>query len=165
MERVQFFPFKQIEEKANAAFDLHQLQLQKLLPFAEIQHIGSTSIPGAITKGDLDIAILVTQAEFSQAENVLAQHYERNTGSTRTNQFSSFKDDRANPPLGLQLIVKESEFDIFCLFRDYLRQNPSLLEQYNELKRLHDNKMMDNYRERKAEFIERVLELARKSRT
>ena len=33
--------------------------LRPLLPTAEIEHIGATAIPGALTKGDLDVMVRV----------------------------------------------------------------------------------------------------------
>lgn len=161
MEYVTFVEQATIAEVADAAFEQHKARLLELLPYADIQHIGSTAIPGALTKGDLDLQVRVLQAEFPDAEACLAQIYERNTGSIRTASFASFKDDHADPPLGIQLSVKGSELDDFCAFRDFIVAHPGYLEEFNQLKRSAQGLTMDDYREHKGRFVEKILELAK----
>jgi GrpB-like predicted nucleotidyltransferase (UPF0157 family) len=163
MEQVVFIAEALIREQAAAAFERYQARLLALLPQAEIQHIGSTAIPGALTKGDLDIVVRVSQTEFDAAEAALATHYERNTGSTRTASFASFKDDSADPPLGIQLVVRGSALDDFCAFRDFLATHPAYLTEYNQLKQAAHGQAMDTYREQKSRFVERILRLAKES--
>ena len=151
-----------IREHAAAAFEQHQARLLALLPDAEIQHIGSTALPGALTKGDLDIVVRVSQADFDTAAATLAAHYERNTGSTRTASFASFKDDHADPPLGIQLVVRGSDLDDFCTFRDFLAAHPEYLAAYNRLKRAAHGQPMERYREQKSRFVEQMLRLAQR---
>ncbi|CAM3485341.1 hypothetical protein PAMA111031_04255 [Paraphotobacterium marinum] len=38
-------------------FEKYKNKIQSILPKAKIEHIGSSSIPNAISKGDLDILI------------------------------------------------------------------------------------------------------------
>ena len=97
-------------------------------------------------------------ANFPGADAVLAQHYERNTGSTHDDVFASFKDDRADPPLGIQPTCDKKVPDEFLLFREALLRDPSLLSAYNELKRAHEGSSMQAYRRQKGTFIRRVLD-------
>jgi GrpB-like predicted nucleotidyltransferase (UPF0157 family) len=160
MDYVHFVEPSAIETLAAAAFERHKARLQGLLPDADIQHIGSTAIPGALTKGDLDIQVRVEQEQFAAAETLLAQVYERNTGSIRNQSFASFKDDNADPPLGIQLSVKGGELDDFYIFRDYLIAHPRYIREFNDLKRSAQGLAMDEYRERKGRFVEKILKLA-----
>ncbi len=135
-------------------------QLRTLLPRAQIAHVGSTSIPGCLTKGDLDLAIRVEQKDFEAAEFVLDSMFDRNEGSYKSPSFASFRKD-TTPSLGIQLVVAQSELDVFVRFRDMLRSDQNLLEQYNALKLNCQNASMQDYRIAKSEFIQLVLNWAR----
>ena len=50
-----------------SAFNSYQKDISTLLPFAKIEHIGSSAIPNAISKGDLDIYIEVMSEQFEFA--------------------------------------------------------------------------------------------------
>ena len=130
-ERVNFVTEDSIRALTNAAFETHRRRLKSLLPEAEIQHVGSTAVPGSLTKGDLDIQLRVPAAKFHAADAALARYYERNVASTHSSTFSSFKDDRTNPPLGLQLTVIGGPEDKFCLLRDHLLAHPDANRSYN----------------------------------
>lgn len=134
-----------------------QREIARLLPDADIQHVGATAIPGAQTKGDLDINVRVASPAFSAADGLLALRFERNAGSLHTATLSSFRDDRADPPLGVQLTARGSIDDCFIAFRDGLRADLKLLAAYNALKRASDGMAMAEYRAQKSAFVERVL--------
>ena len=124
---------------------------------AEIRHIGATAVPGCLTKGDLDIVIRVAAEDFRQTEAVLASRFARNSGSVRTDTFSAFEDKSRAPDLGVQLTVIGGPFDVFHRFVEALLLSPRLVEDYNALKRAHDNGDMAVYRAAKDAFIARVL--------
>jgi GrpB-like predicted nucleotidyltransferase (UPF0157 family) len=157
VETVTFVPEIVLRRNIAAAFAIHKAQLSRWLPFAEIEHIGSTAIPGALTKGDLDVLVRVVAGEFRVAEEALAGLFARNEGTARTESFASFKDEAAHPPVGIQLVVRGSEWDLFSRFRDALNHDRRLVEEYNRLKEQFQNQSMDAYRSGKEQFIERVL--------
>jgi GrpB-like predicted nucleotidyltransferase (UPF0157 family) len=157
MEHVYFLPYEQVRESAEAAFDRHRAALSLLLPFAQIEHIGGTTLPGVRTKGDLDIQVRVDAAHFDEADRLLSTKFERNEGSTRTSTFSSFKDDNLPVPLGIQLSVIGSEYDDFLRGRELLLASPELAAEYDALKARFESKSMDEYREAKSAFFERIL--------
>jgi GrpB-like predicted nucleotidyltransferase (UPF0157 family) len=158
LNSVTFVPEAIIRSPVDVAFALHHDELSGRLPSAEIHHVGSTAVPGSLTKGDLDIQVCVSSAQFGHADCILSAHYRRNVASTHTETFSSFKDDNADPPLGIQLTVTGSPDDIFCTLRDYLIQHADVNEQYNELKRQFEGAAMDDYRAAKSTFLESLLE-------
>lgn len=144
--------------RAAAAFELLRTRLVALLPAgADIEHVGATAVPGCLTKGDLDICVRVDGDAFGAADAALAAQFARNTGSVRTDAFSAFADDTADPPLGIQLVARGGELDDFVRFRDALRADPSLVAAYNNLKFASDGRPMDDYRAMKAAFVVKVL--------
>lgn len=133
-----------------AEWESARASLEGLLPSGvEIHHVGATSVPGCLTKGDLDVCVRTPPSLFSVCDDALASRYPRNEGSDRTPVFSSF----AQGNLGIQLVVRGSELDTFLAFRDLLRADPALLEVYNALKLVWDGRPMDAYRDAKGEFI------------
>jgi GrpB-like predicted nucleotidyltransferase (UPF0157 family) len=145
-------PVKQ--EDITAAYADASSFLRHLLPAeAEIHHVGSTSIPGSITKGDVDICVRVPPFLFALCDQELAKHYPRNNGSPHTDAFASFSKGN----MGIQLVVAGSDLDVFLAFRDMLAANPALLAQYNTLKQACEGDPVPVYREKKAAFIESLL--------
>jgi GrpB-like predicted nucleotidyltransferase (UPF0157 family) len=160
MEIVKFIETGEILDIAEKAYCHNRTRILELLPKADIQHVGSTSIPGSITKGDLDIQVRVSSEDFNYAVKVLSTLYELNEGSTRTDFFTAFKDDSAIPPLGVQLTVVKSELDIFWKFREVLLANEQYRGEYDELKKHYNGREMDNYRRAKDEFFRKLMDSA-----
>ncbi|HEX5752897.1 MAG TPA: GrpB family protein [Archangium sp.] len=159
MGNVRFYSYELVRERTEEAFREHHARLFSLLPYADIQHVGSTAIPGARTKGDLDIQVRVPPERFAEAEAVLAERYARNEGSERTPGFSSFKDDTLEVPLGIQLTAMGGSHDFFSRVRDVLRADAKLLAEYDALKARWEGRPMDAYREEKGAFFEKLLGL------
>lgn len=154
-ETVKF----RVESKKQSAralelFDQERQEILSLLPNADVQHVGSTAVPGSLTKGDLDIQVRVSAEDFRDAERVLSKAYERNKGSTRTDCFAAFKDDLTVPPLGVQLTAEGSAVDSFWKFRELLCTRQDLRDAYDALKRRFDGGDMDAYRAEKDRFFE-----------
>ena len=157
-ERFTLVPAMAAAEMASGLFMVLHDRLGAVLPHdAEIEHVGATAVPGCLTKGDLDVVVRVTPDAFAAAERTLSHLFERDLGSDRTDSFAAFKDDEAQPPLGVQLVVRGTPLDVFVRFRDRLRADPGLVAQYNAIKLRHNGRGMDTYRAAKSAFIETVL--------
>ncbi len=156
-ELVHFVTADSIHHSVAAALERHWQQLRKLLPGAEIEHVGSTAVPGLLTKGDIDIQVRVPQNAFAQSEQILSAYYPRNENSVRTSDFASFKNAAATPPLGIQLTAAGGQFDVFSKLRDLLRDHPYLIEDFNALKQRHEGRPMEEYRAAKSQWIEALL--------
>ena len=155
---VQFVEETEVREAVCAAFESVRAVLEGMLPNARIEHIGSTAVPGSITKGDLDVCVLVRADAFARAERTLAQRFGRNVGSDRTDSFASFLDENAGDvPIGIQLVARGGAEDDFVRWRELLRRSPQVLEAYNDLKRHWHGGRHDEYRIAKARFIEDAL--------
>lgn len=145
----------ELGQLAQETFDAFVREWRPRLPrSAEFEHVGATAIPDCLTKGDLDICIRIDPGEFEEAEACLAERFERNSGSFRSHAFAAFKNDASTPPLGLQLVVKNSELDVFVKFRDRLLQESGLVQTYNDLKKQYAGRPMETYRHAKSRFIQ-----------
>ena len=130
-----------------------------LLPDAEIEHVGATAVPGALTKGDVDLVVRVSERDFADAGSILRTRYVVHQPHNWTRTLASFTaPDASDPPVGVQLVVAGSDADgFFGPFRDALINDPTLLAKYNELKLNLDGLDYESYTERKGEFVESVL--------
>ena len=154
---VEFVEEPRIRSTVTAVFDNLRSTLAALLPEARIEHIGSTSIPGAVTKGDLDICVQVERSAFQEADRILAGRFARNFGSHQTASLSSFVDNSWPVPVGVQLVVLGGDEDFFLRWRDLLRRSPEVLKQYDQLKRRWHGCPHAGYRAAKSKFIEETL--------
>src|SRR5690348_6318030 len=103
-ERVFFADVGVHRAKANALFLRVVRRLAKIAPAALVEHVGSTSLPDGLTKGDLDVQVRVHAVDFDDVCRALAAIYEPNPGGF-TDRGRSFKDDMTDPPLGLHVTM------------------------------------------------------------
>ena len=160
---VYFREQGKFRQHAEELFLKEQKKILRVVPNADVQHIGSTAVPGSLTKGDLDIQVRVKQKDFDKAQNALSKMYKPNKGNPFTKTYASFKDDGAKIPLGVQLTVIGSKEDNFTALRDILVQNKKTLEKYNALKKRYQGKSMHEYRKAKGKFVEKVLKTKAKT--
>jgi len=126
----------------------------------DIQHIGSTSIPGMIAKPILDIGIAVESFERAAVciapLEKLGYEYRGEHGIPRRHYFV-----RGNPRTHHihMLEVTSDNWARHLRFRDRLRADPVLAEEYASLKLELSRKYSDNrlaYQDAKSSFIRRV---------
>lgn len=155
--------FKHSKEFANLAEKIVKEQrdrIIKLIPSAEVHHIGSTAVPGSVTKGDVDIQIRVSKEDFRTAVDKLKAIYEINQPENWNQNFASFKKDGLfGMDFGAQLTVTNSVADDFVKLRDILNNDPKLLEEYNQMKLKYDGKNMAVYRKEKATFFQKLRDI------
>lgn len=130
----------------------------------DIQHVGSTSIPGMPAKPIIDIAIAIP--DYDEASvcvpplEALGYEYRGEFGIPRRHYFS--KGDPRTFHLHM-VEIKSTQWVNMLGFRDYLRQAPQAAKEYAELKRqLADRYPLDReaYLEGKADFIQRIIQAA-----
>jgi GrpB-like predicted nucleotidyltransferase (UPF0157 family) len=149
---------EEVRERVAGVFGRRRVELEGLLPGARVEHVGSTAVPGSLTKGDLDICVIVEGGEFDRASRVLAQRFEIHqpeNWSTTLASFTAPSEDGID--VGVQLVPAGSpdERD-FVGWRDRLRADPDLRARYDELKRRHQADGMDAYRAAKERLIEEI---------
>lgn len=154
MEIVKFVKTDDIWEKAQSLFESEKRELSDLFPDAGIEHIGSTAIPGTLTKGDVDINIRVISEEFDRVVETLKTLYEINQPENWSKEFASFKDDSRD--LGVQVTVINSPDDHFVAQREYLKGHPEVVSELNSLKEQFQGKGIDEYQRAKGEFFEKL---------
>lgn len=157
MEERPFVAERSISSLAQDIFENHQMRIARLLPAADVQHVGGTAVPGALTKGDIDLAVRVPKAAFKDALRTLESAYEIHQPNNWIPTYASFKDDVSEElPVGVQLTVSGSEDDVFVATRDLLRNSSEMLSRYNDIKRAHKNDS-ETYRASKAVFFKNLL--------
>jgi GrpB-like predicted nucleotidyltransferase (UPF0157 family) len=156
-EIVTFLPEEHVRARVQSRFEQLRGELQAMVPGAEIEHVGSTAIPGALTKGDLDIQVRVRAAQYRAAKEQLCQLFDINAGGFSAHDATSFEDYNCEPRVGIHLTVVGGSADIQWRFRDHLLASESLRQEYDDLKRRFEGKSMARYRDAKADFVNRVL--------
>ena len=130
----------------------------------DIQHVGSTAIPGMVTKPIIDIGIAVRDFEEARAcvgpIEQLGYQYRGENGIPRRHFFV-----KGEPRTHHLHMVEESSgnWRAMLRFRDYLIEHPEIAQEYADLKtRLALRFQTDRqaYRDGKSPFIECILKAA-----
>lgn len=152
-KETKFFPYKEIAKRAKTLFKREKLKLEKIMPWTYIEHVGSTAIPGPMTKKDVDIQIRVKAKNFERAKKVLRIFYKEHHKEIWNQNFAIFTKSDDEFTIDLMLTVKDSTHDDFYKTRDYLIENPRKLAEYNELKMNHAGKDYQEYIKAKQNFF------------
>lgn len=141
--------------------------LQAALPGIEIEHVGSTAVPGCDGKGIIDLMLLIPAGQLSAVCAIVdGMGFQHQSGGKRhpddrPMREGSFTFDGSVFQLHVHLIPESSaEVDRLRKFRDRLAANPELVALYIEQKRrLIDAQISDRstYTLGKKAFIESVL--------
>ncbi len=91
METVNFINTEKLADVTERAYAEHKEIIRRVLPEADIQHVGSTAIPNSLTKGDLDIQVRVKVQHFPKAVEELSNLYDTNEGSVKTWRFQGIR--------------------------------------------------------------------------
>lgn len=154
---MKFYAADQYQPACERLFNQWRVAIQHQLPEARVEHIGASSIPSAISKGDLDIFVGVPALQHEEAVARLVElGFQEKQDTLRTSELCML-ESKQDDDVALQVVANGSEFEDFLTFRDTLRANPQLVHTYNALKRACEGFEQDDYRERKARFVEQVL--------
>jgi GrpB-like predicted nucleotidyltransferase (UPF0157 family) len=144
-----------------------QTLFKLLSPFSvgQVEHMGSTSIPGLPAKPIIDLMAEIQSFERLDEISALLHNYEWHYVPYELDNnpwrrfFVKVRDDKRIAHLHLMLEGDE-RWQKQLLFRDRLRESPQLLDEYKNLKLDLAKKFEHNreaYTEAKSKFIERVL--------
>jgi GrpB-like predicted nucleotidyltransferase (UPF0157 family) len=145
----------EIRTRVAAAFERTRAQLAELVPGARIEHVGSTAVSGSLTKGDLDICVIVTADDLDAVAATLAATYQVHQPENWTEGLASF----IAPPdggveIGVQLVVSGgTEEHWFIGWRERLRSDPELRARYDRVKQAHMSGSIEDYRGAKEQLI------------
>lgn len=164
LELVESF---EIMPRIDAAFERLERWLAQDWPRASIEHVGSTAVPGSLTKGDLDVQIRVDSSDFEPLRRALSRRYRENPGGFGGAESRSFEFDDDGLPIGVHLTVRETSNDFQWRIRDTLAHRLDLVGEYNALKRVHRGKPIhgDDYLQAKDAFFSRVMQSQAFART
>ena len=155
---MELRPVDELQPQVESTLEAALTRLNAVLPEVETHHVGATAIPGAVTKGDVDMVVRVTATQFPVVVRSLGTLFDKKQAENWTDEFASFGDDDGfELPLGLQVVVRGSEGDIFLYLRDYLRAHDDAREEYDRIKIGHAGDMANGYWEAKNAFLERIL--------
>lgn len=153
-EKVHFVKAEDVGDRVADLFALEKEKLLKIFPTCQAEHIGGTSVPGSVTKGDLDINLRVPAEDFFRVVEELKNIYQINQPNNWSENFASFKDDSRD--LGIQVTVLGSPEDYYVAQREYLINHSEELRELNSLKLKYEGKDMQKYREEKGNFFEKL---------
>jgi GrpB-like predicted nucleotidyltransferase (UPF0157 family) len=146
------------QERAVAAYEDAELLLTAILPDARVAHVGASAVPGAYSRGEVDICVAVPRDSFGEALGVLVEAgFTIRPKNVRTEQLCVLDAPYSEVPLALLLIETGSRFESLRAFRDALRSDASLLARYNAVRIEAGPQGAAAYRGAKNAFIERVL--------
>jgi GrpB-like predicted nucleotidyltransferase (UPF0157 family)/GNAT superfamily N-acetyltransferase len=109
-------------------------ELETLVPGIPVEHVGATSLPDGLTKGDVDVNVRVHADQFDDVVAALSTRFEAAQPQNWTATFASFSDDRGGLPVGIQVTVRGSDDDFLVAARDRLRADAGLRRKYDRIK-------------------------------
>ena len=154
-----------------ASFEAERSRLQQALgaDALDIQHIGSTAVPGLVAKPILDLGVAVADEAIVSAciprLCALGYAYRGYRGASQGYFFDLGLEQQLTHYLHM-LVINEPGWCNYLLFRDYLRAHPSAREAYAQLKQqLAADFATDraSYSGAKTPFVQQILESARQS--
>lgn len=150
--------YEDYSEHVNNLFEVLSKELRSILPFARIEHIGSSAVSGSISKGDLDVFVGIDHSYFNQALSLIKSldFYEKE-GTFRSDELCMLVTNKFNYDVAVQLVSNGSEFEDFIKFRDLLKANPEFVKEYNEVKLMAQSLDENEYRQKKSIFIAKIL--------
>lgn len=131
-----------------------------------IEHVGSTSVPGLGAKPIIDITAVVTDVDgFWSDLDKLSAAFGYELSHIPGPHLMLQRTDRSGQMYNLHLVRKSNDlWKADLLFREYLRANPDVCDEYEAVKReaaaAHPNDI-DAYNETKGDFCQSILERAK----
>ena len=136
--------------------------LGSALANVEVHHIGATSLPFGLTKGDVDVNVRVDESRFPAVVETLDEPLAAAQPDNWTATFASFSADAYALPLGVQVTVIGSPDDFLLALRDHMRADASLLRRYDNIKVAAASGGSDAYWMAKDALLRQVLSTMRR---
>ena len=142
-------------DAARAILRTERARLAPLLGEHDLVLLGGSSVPGALTKGDVDLHLRLPAHDFGSAVTVLRGLYRVVRSEIWQPTLATFAVD-APLPTGIAVTPAGSEHDVrFTRGWQRLAADPALLREYNQLKL--DSRADDrDYERRKSAFFDRL---------
>jgi GrpB-like predicted nucleotidyltransferase (UPF0157 family) len=137
-------------------FQTWKEKIRTASPRADIEHVGASSIPGANTKGDLDISVQTNEKDFAPTVEKMKTIANIHHPELWAKDFAIFSTFDGETKVDIMVIVKDSDYDTFTKVRDALSADPQLVEEYNSIKAKHVPRTPEYYFA-KRDFFNRIL--------
>ena len=136
----------------------------------EIEHIGSTAVPGLGGKGIIDMAIFVPKKSINSAKKMISSQGYEEWPVPKKRKFFSFaryygSKDHPKRVFHIHITSDKDVFQTMLIFKDYLIANPKTSADYAKLKKKAAKSCKNDYRpylKLKNPFIKSVIIKARK---
>ena len=159
------------DEAWPSLFEEERARIERAIgPWAEeIEHVGSTAVPGLAAKPIIDIMVGVKSLENSPilVERLVSIGYEYVPEFVQVlpfrRYFRKMREGRRTHQVHLVERSNTEWWDRHLLFRDYLRVHPEVAEEYARLKYELSNRFGEDreaYTDAKTEFISEVVRRA-----
>ena len=158
MTGVDLKPADDLQPAAGLIVEAIRARLAALMPGLEVHHVGATALPASVTKGDVDVVVRVSSAQFSALVEALKPRFTEKQRENWTAEFASFGDYGSYAlPVGVQVVVRDSENDVFVFLRDYFIAHPDQLREYDRVKAEHASEGPQAYWHAKDAFLSSIL--------
>lgn len=154
---MKLFESNTLLEHTNSVFKHWKTIIECAIPGSRVEHIGSTAIRDALTKGDIDLYVEVPAGKHSDTVAIIETMGFRIKTDTHRDHELCMLESSSVPGLAIQVVARGSKYEFFLTFRDRLNANKSLVEQYNLLKADAAHSSENKYRTVKSQFINKVL--------
>ena len=145
-------PARDVSERAYRILADVRSRLAPLLPDHELTLTGGSCVPGALTKGDVDLHLTVAPADFGPVVATLRRIYPVVHPEIWQDTLATFTV-AAELPTGLAVTPAGSEHDLrFRRSWELLAADPALLAAYNAMKLAGAG----DYESRKSAFFDRL---------
>lgn len=133
----------------------------------DVQHVGSTSVPGLLAKPIIDLAVgLRTVDDFAAAEQVLTEHawiYRGDSGDEGGHLFVLESKPWVRVAHAHAVAHDDWQWNRYLQFRDHLRSNATARESYAAAKaallaELGTNGIRETYTDRKTPIVSALLQ-------
>jgi GrpB-like predicted nucleotidyltransferase (UPF0157 family) len=128
------------QENWTRLFQEEKVQIQVVFvgyDIKDIQHIGSTSIPGIKSKPIIDIAVLIdypdNHKEYTQKLTELGYEYDEQASSSERYFYRKY-NEKIGYHISIAFTNKGEFWKRQILFRDYLINHPEYRDEYEKIK-------------------------------
>ena len=123
------------QDHATAAYEDAELLLSSILPDARIEHVGASAIPGAYSRGGVDVCVAVPREAFDESLGVLCEAgYLPRSRDDGADRLAVLVAPHVHVPVMLRLIESGSSHESLMRFRDALRCDATRLARYNAIR-------------------------------
>jgi GrpB-like predicted nucleotidyltransferase (UPF0157 family) len=153
---VDLLAVEDLEEEVESVLADARSELAVLAPEVDVEHVGATSMPDGVTKGDVDVNVRVNPDRFNDVVAALSTQFDVAQPQNWTATFASFSGTRRGLPLGIQVTIAGSDDDFLVELRNLMRNDPPLRREYDAIKRANAHAGRDAYWQAKDDFLRRL---------